>query len=107
MLETFAVILLVLVMFVLATLGCVLLTAFLFAKYAFATRVVVALLAGPGLLLAPVMLLIATDGSSALEAFLGFSMIGVLACAFIGWPVAHFATRRLDHLIQFDIGTFE
>lgn len=107
MLEGLAVILFVLVMFILATLGCVLLVTFLFAKRAFRVRVVLAMFAGPGLLLIPAMLLAMTDSGSALEAMLGFSFIGLLACAFIGWPVAHFATKKLDRLIQFDVGTFE
>ena len=107
MLEGLAVILVVLAMFILATLGCVLLTAFFFSKKSFRTRVVLAMFAGPGLLLAPIMRLAASDGGSALEAMLGFSVIGLLACGFIGWPVAHFATKKLDRLIQFDVGTFE
>lgn len=107
MLEAIAVIILVLVMFTLATLGCVLLVTFLLAKKGFRTRVVLAMFAGPGLLLAPVVLLAASDGGSAFEAMLGFSMIGLIACALIGWPVAYFATRRLDRLVQFDVETFE
>lgn len=107
MLATLAVILVVLALFVMSTLGSVLLVAFVFAKASFKLRVVVALLAGPGVLILPIMLLVASDGGGALDAMLGFSAIGAIACGFIGWPVAHLATKRLDRLIQFDVGTFE
>lgn len=107
MLATLSAILLVLVMFVMSTLGCVLLIAFLFSKAPVGRRIAMATLAGPGVLIAPIMLLAASDGGGALDALLGFSFLGAIACALVGWPVAHIATKRLDRLIQFDIETFE
>lgn len=108
MLAALLAIVLVLVLFVMSTLGCVLLVSFVMAKRSFTLRMITAMLAGPGVLIVPIMLLAASDGGAdGLSAMLGFSFIGALACGFVGWPVAHLATRRLDRLIQFDIGTFE
>ncbi|MHA7818590.1 MAG: hypothetical protein ACX930_02960 [Erythrobacter sp.] len=98
----------VLLLVVMSTLGCVLLVAFVMGKSGFRVRVATAMIAGPGVMLLPMLLLAAGDiGGDGLAAMLGFSFLGALACGFIGWPVAHIATRRLDRLIQFDIGTFE
>lgn len=98
----------VLLLVVMSTLGCVLLVAFVMAKRSFRARVLTAMLAGPGVMLLPLLLLAASDsGGDGFAAMLGFSFLGALACGFIGWPVAHMATRRLDRLIQFDVGTFE
>ena len=99
--------LIALIIFVMATLGCVLLVAFTMRKASARARITVAALSGPGLMIAPVMLLAAADGSSGAATVLGFAIIGLIACAGIGWPVAHVATRRLDRLIQFDVDTFE
>lgn len=97
-----------LLLVVMSTLGCVLLVAFVMAKRSFRVRVLTAMFAGPGMMIVPAMLLSMGDlGGDGLAAMLGFSFLGALACGFIGWPVAHIATRRLDRLIQFDIGTFE
>ena len=99
--------LIALIIFIMATLGCVLLVAFTMRKSSARARITVAALAGPGTMVAPIMLLAAIDGPGGASAALGFSIIGLIACAGIGWPVAHVATRRLDRLIQFDVDTFE
>ena len=107
MLSAIAAILIVLAIFLMSTLGSVLLVAFFMAKAALRTRITAAAIAGPSVTLVPIMLLTALDGPSGLSAFLGFSIITLVACAAIGWPVAHFATKRLDRMIQFDVETFE
>jgi len=45
--------------------------------------------------------------SDYLAIFLGITVGGVLLFGLISFPVALFATRRLDRLTQFDLETFE
>lgn len=97
-----------LVILVMMTLGCVLLTGFVMAKSGFGPRVAVAAIAGPGMLLAPLLLIAGMDGpDDFLAATIGFGVLGAMMCGLIGWPVAHVATRRYDRLTKFDLGTFE
>ena len=56
--------LIALIIFVMATLGCVLLVAFTMRKSSARARITVAALAGPGVMIVPIMLLAATDGAS-------------------------------------------
>lgn len=98
----------VLLFVIMSTLGSVLIVAFAMSKSGFAKRVLAATLGGPGVMLAPLALVMLLDGDDDMfAALLGFSFIGAIACALIAWPVSHVATRRLDRMIQFDVGTFE
>ena len=108
MLATLLAILLMLVLFIMSTLGCVLLVGFFLSKLSRGIRILLATLSGPGVIILPIMLLALSDGGGdGFAASLGFSVLGAIVCAFIAWPVAHLATRRLDRMTQFDVGTFE
>ena len=105
MLEAFIFAFIGFVVLSLSTLGFVLLVAFFLQKRGFSTRVLLAAVLGPGMLIMPISLLAMGEGN--FEASMGLLILVALACLFVGWPVAHLATRRLDRLIKFDIGTFE
>ena len=94
-------------MLVLATLGAVLLARFLLPNAAPGSRVLVAAVGGPCGLLGPVML-ITTLEAGALQAGALWAAVAIGATSLaIGWPVAHFATRRLDRLAQMDGSIFD
>lgn len=99
----FAVIILVLV-----TLGAVLVARFVIGAGNTSRRVLAAAIGGPLAVVVPMAGIAlfdqAADGSLAM---IGFGILLVIAFGAIGWPVAHFATRRLDRLTQFDAKFFE
>jgi uncharacterized protein YggT (Ycf19 family) len=93
---------------VMATLGAVLVTRFVLGTQASARRVLAAALGGPLSLILPGMMAVLFDtGGVDTSALIGFGVLGVFAFGAIGWPVAHFATRRLDRLTAFDPQVFE
>ena len=99
---------LILVLLVMCTLGAVLLAGLFLRARTQTTRVLVSALAGClGPLLPIVTLAVFDSNEGAHAALIAFSTLGVVASVVIGWPIAHFATRRLDRLIQFDLETFE
>ena len=105
--EVIAVIVFFAVMLVMATLGAILLV--LFARPAASTRVrtLWAALLGPGLACTPLILVMAADGREFVVVGLAAASILLAGVAIVGWPVLHFATRRLDKLTRFDVSTFQ
>lgn len=90
------------------TLGAVLLTKFLAVRLSRSARIAIAAIVGPASLLVPVFSIGLFEGESDyLAIFLGITIGGVLLFGLISFPVALFATRRLDRLTQFDLETFE
>ena len=59
---------------------------------------------GPAILFGGVMF--AERGSNWLAPFVRLSVL-IVPLALIAWPAAHFATRKLDGLTQFEATTFE
>lgn len=101
-------ILLLLVFLVMTTLGSVLLAAFFIPKSTRKRRVFAAAFGGPAAFLVPIMAFAALDSlADMIPVLIGFGVLGGIMIAAVGWPVAHFATKRLDRLIQFDLETFE
>lgn len=104
--------LLALVLFVLllimVTLGAVLVARFVLGGSGSSARIVVAAFSGPMTLVLPVFAAVLSEGfsSSDGELWVVLFLLAFLFCI-IGWPVAHFATRRLDRLTQFDPQIFE
>jgi len=95
-------------MIVMSTLGSVLLVQFLISSWGRGKRILIATLLGPGIMLFPLSMIALFDGSpDALAGFFGISVIGMVMCGILSWPVAHIATKRLDRLTVFDIETFE
>jgi len=99
---------LVVVILVMATLGAVLLVRFVLGSGNRAGRVIVAALGGPMILILPIFMLAWSDnpGRSAVDLVAIFLLL-LVALGGVGWPVAHFATRRFDRLTAFDPQVFE
>lgn len=104
--------LLALVLFVLlhimVTLGAVLVARFVLGGSGSSARIVAAAFGGPMTLALPLFAVVLSEGFSRSdgELWMALSLLLFLFCA-IGWPVAHFATRRLDRLTRFDPQVFE
>jgi len=91
-----------------STLGSVLLVQFIVPKLSRGKRILVAALIGPALLLLPVTAVILVDNpSDALVGLFGVSIMGLVMSGIVGWPTAHFATKRLDRMTKFDLETFK
>ena len=89
------------------TLGAVLLTWFVLGRQSRARRVFVAVMCGPLAMIVPTFALIYSEqGNFDPEQFVGIGLLLAIG-AMVAWPVAHFATRRLDRLTQFDPQVFE
>ncbi|MBI1401902.1 MAG: hypothetical protein GC147_01635 [Porphyrobacter sp.] len=88
-------------------LGAVLLVRFVLGGQSRTRRVFAAAVGAPLVILAPTFAMISVDqGQFDGEQAIGFALtLGV--GALIAWPVAHFATRRLDRLTRFDPQVFE
>lgn len=103
----FALALVILILFMM-TLGAVLLAGLLIGGTSSARRIALAAIGAPLVLLLPVfaVTLSETGARTGTEMGAGFViLLGVFGV--IAWPVAHFATRRLDRLTQFDPSVFE
>ncbi|KPF61742.1 hypothetical protein [Porphyrobacter sp. AAP60] len=95
------------VVLVMVTLGAVLLAHFIFGATRRSTRVVAATLGGPLTLVLPMFAIMLFDGGVRS----GTELVAVIAILMsissgMAWPIAHFATRRLDQSTQFDPQVF-
>ena len=88
------------------TLAAVLLAALFAGNHSIGRKAAIAALGGPGTLFGPLALFVFLEGS-ALVALIVVTGAAVLTIVMIGWPVAYFATRRLDRLTRFDSSTFD
>ncbi len=93
---------------VMVTLGAVLLARFILGATRRSTRVVAATIGGPLTLILPVFTITLFDSGVPT----GTEMVAVFAIlmsisSVIAWPIAHFATRRLDPQTHFDPQVFE
>jgi len=102
------ILLLVVAILYMATLGAVLLARFVLGPGNRTGRVAAAALGGPVTVILPVFAIALSDqgARSALEFAMVFAGLLVVFCA-VGYPVAYFATRRLDRLTRFDPHIFE
>jgi len=98
---------LVLALFGLMTLGSVLLAKFLLKGSVRSVRVLLASIAPPIALMVPTLLVNMTEGSEELfDLIIAFTVGGGSLSVVFCWPVAHFATKRLDRLTEFSTETF-
>ena len=92
------------------TLGTVLLARFLIGGASSSRRIAAAAIGAPLLLLLPVFAVTLTEtgarSATEPEIVAAFVFLMGVSCV-IAWPIAHFATRRLDRLTQFDPTVFE
>lgn len=96
------------VVIAMATLGAVLLVRFALGGQSRSRRVFAAALVGPGLVLMPVFAIaLVGEGAFSGSIVVGFGVLLAASSGFIGWPIAHFATARLDRLTRFDPQVFE
>ncbi len=108
MLLALLVLLLIVAILYLATLGAVLLVRFVLGSENRTGRVVAATLIGPVTVIMPIMLLGWVDNSDrSLLELAGIFLVLMAMCCALGWPVAQFATRRLDRETRFDPQMFE
>lgn len=93
---------------IMSTLGAVLVARFVLGGSGSSARIVAAAFGGPITLVLPVFAIVISEGFSRSdgELWVALFLLMLLFCA-IGWPVAHFATRRLDLLTRFDPQIFE
>jgi hypothetical protein len=102
------VLLLLVVYLLMATLGSVLLAAFFISNASHSERMWAAAFGGPAALLLPTGAFAVFDSrADTVSVVIGLGVMGVMMFLAVGWPVAHFATKRLDKLTQFDLETFE
>lgn len=96
------------IILVMATLGAVLLVSFVAGSMAFAARVAAAAGLAPFSVFVPV--LVSTEihtGPDWLFGLGAIALVVIFGSILIGWPIAHFATLRLDSMLQQDSDTFE
>ncbi len=99
---------LVVVILVMVTLGAVLLVRFALGSDNRAVRVIAAALGGPTIVILPIFVLAWSDNPARSSVDLvAIFLILLVVLGGVGWPVAHFATRRLDRLTAFDPKVFE
>jgi hypothetical protein len=96
------------VVLVMATLGAVLIARFVLGGGDISRRVIAAAIGGPLTVILPTLAFVFVDvGAIDTSGIIGFSILLVIAFGAIGWPISHFATRRLDRLTRFDPEVFE
>lgn len=96
------------ILLVIATLGAVLVARFVLGGSDASRRVLAAAMGGPMIVILPTLGFMFVDGGGLdPSALFGFTFVLLVTCGAIGWPVAHFATRRLDRLTAFDPKVFE
>lgn len=96
------------IILVMATLGAVLIARFLMGGERQSLRIFAAALGGPLSLIMPLFLLgYAGQGVFQIGQLIGVGVLLLFIFGAVGWPIAHFATRRLDRLTQFDPSVFE
>lgn len=95
------------VILAMATLGAVLLVRFFMNSADVGTRTFAAAFLGPALVLLPVSAFIFLADDDVIESIIGIAVILMLLFAIVGYPISHFATRRLDKLTRFDADTFK
>lgn len=102
------ILLLVVAILYMATLGAVLLARFVLGPGNGTGRVFAAALGGPVTVILPVVGIALADSGvrSPLEFAIGSAAI-LMGFFAVSYPVAHFATRRLDRLTGFDPQVFE
>lgn len=89
-----------------ATLGAVLLIRFVMPGAARGNRILAAALLGSAAPLLP-FTFVSGLGGDWIAATLGFGALIAGAGLLVGWPIAHFATRRLDRLTGIDARLFD
>ncbi|KEO91685.1 hypothetical protein EH31_03160 [Erythrobacter longus] len=90
-----------------ATLGCVLLTKLWLGRFSRGVRTMIAALSGCLVMVSPVMIVgIADESFGGWGEFFGVIAVLLFFCMVVAWLPAHFVTRRLDQLTEFDIETF-
>ncbi|HSJ78758.1 MAG TPA: hypothetical protein VK913_08495 [Erythrobacter sp.] len=96
------------ILLIMVTLGAVLVARFVLGGLGSSARIVAAAVGGPMMLVLPVFAIVLSEGFSRSdsELWMALFLLMFLFCA-IAWPIAHFATRRLDRLTQFDPQVFE
>ncbi len=88
------------------TVGAVLLVWFWGSNLAPSTRVTLSAVLGPAAFMVPIVLLAGNGGMGSEELWV-LAIIIVLPIITIGWPVAFFATRKLDRMTVNSASVFE
>ena len=92
---------------IVVTLGCVLLAKLWFGRFARGVRTLIAALSGCFVMILPVIIVSLTEDSlRGWGEFFGVLAVLLFICMVVAWLPAHFATKRLDRLTEFDIETF-
>jgi len=89
------------------TLGAVLLVRFVMTKSSTGTRTFAAAAIGPGFILFPAIGFVSYNDGGVFDGIVSLVIVFLLLFALIGYPISHFATRRLDKLTQINADTFK
>ena len=101
------VVLIVVLLVTMVTLGSVLLVGFFFVNRLRQTRVLAAAIFGTLLSLGPILFFSNFENGEFVEPMGLIAAILIISMAILGWPIAYFATKKLDRLTQFDAKVFE
>lgn len=107
MIEVAVIIAFFVIIYSMASLGAVLLTAFVRPRWPRSSRVFVSSVMGPTLVTLPILVFALDEqGEQLIFQSVALGLVVVLTIVLIGWPTAYFATKRLDRMTQFDPDTF-
>lgn len=98
---------LLLSVFVMAALAAVLVVALFAGRESRGRKIAIAAIGGPGFVSILVGLAVVLDEGFVIERVAVLLAGSVLVMAMIGWPIAYFATRRLERVTRWDTSTFD
>ena len=105
--ETLVALFALLLLSVTGTLAAVLLVGLFAGAQPRGRKVLFAALGGAASLLLVILPLALLEATPTVEVFVFAAVILSLGGAIVGWPIAYFATRRLERLMRFATSTFE
>ena len=107
MIETISVLVLLAVATTMSTFGAVLIVRFVSSEATLGTRTLSAAVLGPISVVSPLVILFFSDENELVEGAIALAVVIGVAVLILGYPISHFATRKLDKLSGFDARTFE
>lgn len=108
MTELIVIAILAVFVFVIGTLAAVLVVGISGPNLPRGRKTALAAVAGPGVLMALVSLLLIAEGEyEGIETAVGMGLLALIGIVMLGWPTAYLATRRLERVTRFDPSPFD